>query len=172
MSLTWRYATKEDAVLIADLSRQTFYETFAEQNTAENMQLFLDHQFTRGKLIMEVGAPENTFLLAYVNDEVAGYAKLKEGKKPGLIKHTKALEIARLYACKNMIGKGVGRLLMQQSINIAVERNMDMAWLGVWEKNETAIKFYTKWGFKKFDEHQFVLGNDVQNDWLMKKELK
>ena len=171
MNLMIRPATKDDAVLIAELSQRTFYETFAADNSKEDMDFFLQKQFTKGKLILEVGAPENTFLLAYDKDEVAGYAKLREGKQPKSLGTKNALEIARLYATANYIGKGVGKALMQASIEIAKQRSKEAIWLGVWDQNQRAISFYQQWGFEKFDEWDFLLGNDVQNDWLMKKQL-
>lgn len=171
MNFTIRYATRKDAILVADLSRQTFYETFAAQNTREDMDKFMDQQFTRGRLIMEVGARENTFLLAYAGQEVAGYVKLRDGKRPKDLGHQPALEIARLYCVDSFIGKGVGKLLMQQSIDIAREREKKLVWLGVWERNQRAIDFYSRWGFVKFAETEFLLGNDLQTDWLMKREV-
>lgn len=80
MIFSLRYATKDDAALIADVSRQTFYDTFAADNTKADMDKFLKEQFTKGRLMMEVGARENIFLLAYSNDAVAGYVKMREGK--------------------------------------------------------------------------------------------
>jgi ribosomal protein S18 acetylase RimI-like enzyme len=171
MSLLIRHATTADARLIADISHQTFYETFAAQNTPADMNKFLTQQFTKGKLILEVGTPGNIFLLAYSGNEVAGYAKLREGKPPASLGSSNAMEIARLYAMTSMIGKGVGKRLMQESINIATEKSKQVLWLGVWEKNRRAIDFYTKWGFEKFDETDFLLGDDIQRDWLMKKEI-
>jgi len=171
MDLTVRYATNNDATLIADISRQTFYETFAAENRKEDMDKFLSEQFTKGKLIMEVGNMENIFLLVYSGDDVAGYAKLREAKEPEKLKNVKTMEIARIYAMPNMIGKGVGNLLMKTSISIAKEKGKEVIWLGVWEKNIRAIDFYKKWGFEKFDVSDFLLGDDVQCDWLMKKEL-
>jgi diamine N-acetyltransferase len=171
MNVSLRYATRKDAVLIADISRQTFYETFASYNTREDMDKFLKEQFTRGRLIMEVGAVENTFLLAYVDGEVGGYVKLRDGKRPKSLGTVPALEIARLYCVTQMIGKGVGKLLMQQSIDIARKMKKKLVWLGVWEKNQRAIDFYAKWGFTKFDETDFLLGNDLQRDWLMKRDV-
>jgi len=171
MSFLIRQATKEDAELIADLSRTTFYETFAASNTKENMDKFLSEQFTRGKLIREVEQPGLQFFIAYYDDEVAGYLKLRDGQQPHTLGFVKALEIARLYAMKTMIGKGVGALLMQKSIDIAKEKNKQSIWLGVWEKNQRALDFYRKWGFRKFSEQNFLLGNDVQRDWLMIKDL-
>lgn len=171
MNFSIREATKEDGVLIADISRQTFYATFAADNTKEDMEKFMQEQFTRGKLIIEVGSPNNYFFIASLNNEVAGYVKLREGKDPSTLNKRPSLEIARLYAMPNMIGKGVGKLLMQKSIDVAKEKSKELVWLGVWEKNQRAIEFYHKWGFEKFDEQDFLLGNDVQKDWLMKKEL-
>lgn len=171
MSLFIRYATKDDAALIADISRQTFYDTFAADNTREDMEKFLGEQFTKGRLMLEVGSPGNEFLLAYKGDAVAGYVKLREGKVPMELKGKNTLEIARLYVIKEFIGERVGAQLMQRSLEIAKDKGKDVIWLGVWEKNERAINFYHKFGFEKFGECDFLLGNDLQQDWLMKKEL-
>jgi ribosomal protein S18 acetylase RimI-like enzyme len=171
MNFTLRYATKDDAALLADISQQTFYDTFAADNTAEDMTKFLNEQFTKGRLMLEVGAPENIFLLAYYGDDVAGYLKLREGKKLAALNGMASLEIARIYVIKDFIGKGVGKLLMQAALDIAKEQGKEVIWLGVWEHNQRAIAFYTSWGFEKFGEVDFLLGNDLQRDWLMKKNI-
>lgn len=171
MSVTHRYATIHDAELIADLSRQTFYDTFAADNTEADMAKFLAEQFTRGRLMLEVGRPENLFLLAYCDKEVAGYLKLREGKKLNELEGRQTIEIARLYVVSRFIGQGIGKHLMQTAIDLATEKEKDVVWLGVWEKNRRAIRFYQSWGFQKFSECDFLLGDDVQRDWLMKKEL-
>jgi ribosomal protein S18 acetylase RimI-like enzyme len=170
--VTIRFATENDAELIADLSRATFYETFAQYNSSKNMELFLKEQFTRPRLIKEVGAIENTFLLAYHNKDVAGYVKLRQGEVPKQLKGTPALEIARIYVVRDFIGKGVGKELMQASIDIARSRKLEVVWLAVWENNDRAFKFYSSWGFEKFGTQVFLLGMDLQKDWLMKKELQ
>jgi len=164
-------ATTADAALIADLSRQTFYEAFAGDNTKENMDQFMNESFNRQKLIEEVGAEGSVFLLAYQHDEAVGYARMRETTNPLLTENERAIEIARIYALQKSVGKGVGKALMQQCINKAKERGAGLIWLGVWEKNHKAIAFYTKWGFEKFGDHVFMLGNDAQTDWLMKKSL-
>ncbi|HTE12726.1 MAG TPA: GNAT family N-acetyltransferase, partial [Chitinophagaceae bacterium] len=85
------------------------------------------------------------------------------------LEDAEAIEIGRIYAVQKTIGLGVGKALMQACIGIAKEKNKQLIWLGVWERNQRAISFYSKFGFEKFGEHDFVLGNDVQTDWLMKK---
>lgn len=164
-------ATPEDADLIAELSRTTFYDSFAAQNTKEDMDKFMNEQFTSDNLKAEVTELRNTFFLAYADAAVAGYLKMREGTKPSQLNRIEAIEIARIYAVKDFVGKGIGSALMEKAIETAKEKFKTVIWLGVWGFNQQAIDFYTKWGFKKFGEHNFRLGNDIQIDWLMKKEL-
>lgn len=166
-----RFCTEADASVIADLSRQTFYETFASENTAADMEKFMAEQFSRESLMKEVGAEGNIFFLAYDNETPVGYARMRESSSPAGLGEEKSIEIARIYAAAASVGKGIGKALMQKCIDMATEMNKEVLWLGVWEKNQRAIDFYSKWGFEKFGTHLFILGNDPQTDWLMKKEL-
>jgi len=164
-------ATTADAALIADLSRQTFYDAFAAENTKADMDKFLNETFTRDKLMEEVGTPGNTFLLAYDGDEAVGYVRMRDATDPKLLIYGTAIEIARIYALQTNIGKGVGSALMQRCFDVAKKKEAKVIWLGVWEKNYKAISFYTKWGFVQFGNHVFMLGDDAQTDLLMKKVL-
>ena len=158
-------------MLIADMSRQTFYETFVLDNTKENMDSFMNEVFTKEALMKEVGAAGNIFFLAY-NDRVpVGYVRIRNGESLPELSGRQAIEIARIYAVQSSLGKGVGSALMQKSIEVAIKLKKDVIWLGVWEKNQRAISFYQKWGFEKFGTHVFMLGADAQTDWLMKKDL-
>ena len=169
--ITIRLATKKDGPLIADMSRETFYDSFAAMNTKENMDKFLNEQFTREALINEVGAERNIFLLAYDGDQPVGYVRMRENNIPPRLKTDQAIEIARIYVVRDCIGKGIGQLLMQHCIDTAIQKGYHTVWLGVWEHNQRAIDFYSRWGFVKFDDHDFILGDDVQKDWLMKKTI-
>ncbi len=129
----------------------------------------MNEQFSKELLMAEVGAAGNIFLAAFADDKLLGYTKLKESKNPPELGDAKAIEIARIYTSQATIGRGIGKALMQKAIDTAKESGKEIIWLGVWEHNTRAIEFYKKWGFEKFSEHDFVLGNDVQTDWLMKK---
>lgn len=166
-----RFAAFEDAELIADLSRQTFYETFAASNTKEDMEKFMNETFSKAALMKEVENEGNIFMLAYDGEQAVGYVKMREGELRPEFNGRPSIEIARIYAVQSSLGKGVGKLLMQQCIDIALQNKKEVIWLGVWEKNDRAIAFYEKFGFEKFATHDFVLGNDVQTDWLMKKDI-
>jgi ribosomal protein S18 acetylase RimI-like enzyme len=164
-------ATAADAALVADLSRQTFYDAFAADNTKTDMDKFMNETFTREKLMVEVGAPGNIFLLAYEGNEAVGYVRMRDTNDPKLFEEGTAIEIARIYAVQTSIGKGVGSALMQRCIDIARHKNARVIWLGVWENNHKAISFYKKWGFSPFGDHVFMLGDDPQTDLLLKKVL-
>ena len=62
-------------------------------------------------------------------------------------------------------------MLMKTCIGFAQKRGARTLWVGVWENNSRAIAFYENNGFMKFGQQPFMLGDDVQNDWMMKKEL-
>jgi ribosomal protein S18 acetylase RimI-like enzyme len=51
----------------------------------------------------------------------------------------------------------------------AKEQSKESIWLGVWEKNPSAIAFYESLGFKKVGQHTFLFGNDEQIDYIMEK---
>ena len=166
-----RRAVTADAELIADLSRKAFHHTFAAQNTPDDMDVFMNEQFTREKLIREVGAAGHLFFLAELGDRIAGYAFLKDGNPIPELGIPEQIEIARFYAMPEFIGQGVGAFLMKHCINLAREMGKKVIWLGVWEHNARAIAFYQKFGYEKFGEHEFILGSDHQHDWMMKLEL-
>jgi len=166
-----KLASVEDAALVADMSRRTFYDSFAAQNTPEDIARYMDQQFTRESLMAEVGMPDNIFLLAYLDGQPVGYARLLEHDPPPGIGEGPGIEIVRIYAEQSVIGKGIGKALMQYAIDLGREKGKKWMWLGVWEHNHRAIAFYTKWGFEKFGDHPFILGSDVQTDWWMKRKL-
>lgn len=157
--------------MIADMSRRTFYDAFAAQNTPEDIAQYMDTQFSRESLMAEVGSPGNIFLLAYLGDAPVGYMRLLEHEPPPEMEQEPAIEIVRIYSEQPAIGKGVGKALMQYALDLARKIGKNWIWLGVWEHNHRAIAFYTKWGFEKFGDHPFILGSDTQTDWWMKKKL-
>jgi len=166
-----RAASSKDGELIAEMSRQTFHDSFASQNTKDDMDKFMNEQFSREKLIKEVEEPGSLFFLAWIEGQPVGYMRMRDGERYPEFGNFSSIEIARIYAVQAAIGKGVGSALIKMCLEVAKERERELIWLGVWEHNQRAINFYKKWGFEKFGDHEFVLGNDVQSDWLMKKKI-
>lgn len=160
-----------DIEQLQKISRQTFSETFSAGNTEENMEMYLDKEFSLEKLSAELNDKNAEFYFATENNKVIGYLKLNFGQSQTELKDNKALEIERIYVLKEFYGKKVGQLLYDRAIQIARQKNADYIWLGVWEENLRAIRFYKKNGFVEFDKHIFRLGNDEQTDIMMKLPL-
>lgn len=153
------------------IGRQTFLETFADGNTEENMQKYLEEGFTVNKLTSELTNPNSEFYFALFDNKVIGYLKINFGQAQTELKDQKALEIERIYVLKEFHGKKVGQILYDAAFDIAKQASANYLWLGVWEENSRAINFYKKNGFVEFDKHIFKLGNDEQTDLMMKLQL-
>ncbi|MFD0963949.1 GNAT family N-acetyltransferase [Pseudofulvibacter geojedonensis] len=160
-----------DLQILQKIGRQTFSDTFSEGNTSEDMIKYLDKKFSIEQLTLELNNNESEFYFAKISNEVVGYLKLNFGNAQTELKDDKAIEIERIYVLKEYFGKKVGQFLYDNALNIANSKNAKYIWLGVWEKNTRAIRFYEKNGFVEFDKHIFVLGDDEQTDIMMKLEL-
>ena len=161
-----------DAIVqLQQIGKQTFFETFSEGNTEENMKQYLEKGFSIEKLTSELTDKNAEFYFALIDDNIIGYLKLNFGESQTELKDNKALEIERIYVLKDFHGKSVGQILYDKAIHIARQKNADYVWLGVWEENPRAINFYKKNGFIEFDKHVFKLGNDEQTDIMMKLKL-
>jgi diamine N-acetyltransferase len=154
------------------IGRQTFFETFSEENSEEDMRKYLEEGFAIEKLTLEINDKNSEFYFAILDNKEIGYLKLNLGLSQTELKDDKGLEIERIYVLKEFQGNKVGQLLYDKAIAIARERKAEYIWLGVWEENHKAINFYRKNGFVEFDKHIFMLGNDKQTDLMMKLQLK
>ena len=170
-SLDIRYATPDDAKMLSELGAKTFYDTFAKDNTPEDMALHLKKSFSTEIQFSELSAPDTIYLIAELDQEPIGFAQLVLDSTDPSLKGTKLLEIRRIYAVKEYLGRGVGKELMSACIREAKQRGCDSIWLGVWEKNPRAIAFYKKWGFEEVGTHVFSVGNDPQRDFIMELAL-
>lgn len=164
--------THEQVEQLQKISRQTFTETFAADNSEADMQQYLNESFSLEKLSSELNDPGTVFYFAMLGTEVIGYLKLNFGASQTELKDDHAVEIERIYVLKAFHGKNIGQLLYAKAIEVAKQKEAAYIWLGVWEENHRAISFYKKNGFVAFDKHIFILGNDAQTDIMMKLPLK
>lgn len=166
-----RYATTADAAMLSALGARTFFDTFAKDNTPENMTAYLKASFSPDIQLRELSSTENIYLIAEVENVPVGFAQLVMDSREELLKGARTMEIRRIYTAQDYIGKGVGKELMSTSIQEARQRDRDSIWLGVWEKNPRAIAFYKKWGFQEVGTHIFPVGDDLQKDLIMEMML-
>jgi ribosomal protein S18 acetylase RimI-like enzyme len=170
-NLTIRRGTTEDAELLAELGARTFSETFAADNTPENMAAYLASAFNAEQQAAELADASCLFQIAESNGVAVGYAMLRSGDVLPDVIGDKPIELVRLYVSKDSLGSGVGAALMQACISEAKQRGYQTLWLGVWENNHRAQAFYRKWNFHEIGTHLFQLGDDPQTDILMQRSI-
>ena len=163
--------TVSDVSILRGIARDTFIETFSEANKAEDMERYLTENFSEEQLARELSNPDSFFYVAEVNGHVVGYFKLNTEHAQTEPQAADALEIERIYVLSNYHGGGVGQALYHHAMSVAEDRKASYVWLGVWEHNHRALRFYEKNGFIAFGTHIFQLGNDQQTDILMKKSV-
>ena len=162
----FRLARRSDATDLAKLAEATFRDTFSEQNTPENMDAHCQSSY--GK---EIQGQEYVTIVAESDGKLVAYAQLRCNSAPSCVSATCPGEIQRLYVDKDFHGKGLAHKLMNECLKSFEERNTDIVWLGVWEKNPRAIAFYKKFNFEEVGEHVFTLGSDPQRDIILVRSV-
>lgn len=163
--------TKDDLDVLRELSISTFYESFILANSEKNMQDYINIHLTREKLTMELEDSNSKFYFVLLDGNPVGYLKINTGKSQTELQSENSVEIERIYVDKNYQGKKLGQVLFEKATDVARDLKAQYLWLGVWEKNEGAMKFYERNGLEKFSEHLFKLGDDIQTDIMMRLKL-
>lgn len=151
------------------LSIRTFKDAFSKDNEEGNMQEYLNTNLTLEKLTAEMNHPGTQFYFAAVGDRNIGYLKINFGQAQTDLQDETSLEIERIYILNEFQGKKIGQFFIDQAILIAETQGLNYIWLGVWDKNSGAIKFYSRNGFVAFSQHPFMLGAEEQTDIMMKR---
>ncbi len=170
-SIIIRKVSAEELEVLQGIGRETFYETFAKDNSEDEMQKYLDESFSTEKISQELNTPDSCFFIAWEEDNPVGYLKVNAGKAQTELQDDASMEIERIYVKSSHHGKKVGQLLYDKALEIALEGKKQYLWLGVWEENLRAVNFYKKNGFVTFDKHIFRLGSEEQTDLMMRKDL-
>lgn len=170
-TITIAQASQRDAATLCLLGKTTFIETFAADNTEENMRRYLEAHFTEAQISTELSHPDTQFFIARESGQAVGYLKTNTGAAQTELQDDAALEIERIYVLRSHHGKKVGQLLYEKALEAALTTHKSYIWLGVWEHNPRAIRFYEKNGFVAFDKHVFRMGEEEQTDIMMKKVL-
>jgi ribosomal protein S18 acetylase RimI-like enzyme len=160
-----------DVEWLQEISKQTFVETFAAVNTESNMLQYLNEALSIQTLSDEMMKKDSEFYFAKIEDKIVGYLKLNFGDSQTESIDENGMEIERIYVLKAFHGQGIGQYMFDKAVDMARQKQLKFLWLGVWEENHRALNFYKKNGLVEFDKHQFVLGNDVQTDVMMKMFL-
>jgi rifampin ADP-ribosylating transferase len=171
MPIQTRLATPADAAALSDLAVRTFRDTFAAENTAEDMAMYLDKAYSVAQFERELGDATMTTLVVESDAGLAAFAQLRLGSAPPGRETIAAMEIWRFYVDRPFHGQGMAAELMARVDAHAAAQGAASLWLGVWERNTRGIAFYRKMGFVDIGEQEFVLGTDRQTDRVMMRAV-
>jgi ribosomal protein S18 acetylase RimI-like enzyme len=167
-TLQIRSATLADAPALSALGERTFRETFAADNTPEDLAAHLAATYTPERQAAELADPaRHTLVAETARGDLVAFAQLLAGPAPGCVRGPAPIELLRLYVDREWHGRGLAHRLIRAALEAAAARGAETLWLGVWERNPRAIAFYAKWGFQDVGSHDFVLGSDRQTDRIM-----
>ena len=142
-----------------DIIRDLFREYEKELNEDICFQSFEEELRSPLK---KYGLPDGDLMLAYWNDEVAGCIALTKMKDTG------ACEMKRLYVKPVFRKNKIGRILIEELLNSAKERNYGKMRLDTFLKLESAVYLYKQYGFENISAYY---NNPLPGVVYMEKEL-
>ena len=162
----YRDATAVDADAIDRLFRRSFADTFGPLYAAHDLAA-LFARCTPEAWRAELATAGVAFQLAEREGELVGYAKLGPITLP-VSPQGPALELNQLYVAEHAKGTGVAPELMAWVLATAKARGAGELFLSVFIDNHRARRFYARYGFADVGAYQFLVGNHVDEDRLMR----
>lgn len=173
--LTIQKASLKDLPTLLYLAQETFREKWTPIDGTELVEGYIRQNMQISHFQNALQNPAISFWLAFWQDKPCGYLKIIKDAIPENYTHLgkKFLQIEKLYLFSFAQRLKIGSELMKIALEIAQKENFDVIWLGVWSKNEQAIRFYEKFGFQKVGDWIFVMGDKICNDeWIMAKIIE
>lgn len=161
-----RALTIADTSALSQLACDTFYHTYAYANTQKDMEEYMAKHFNEASLKSEIEAKNITYYGYSEENKLLAYLKVMRGIDASGNQSNTTAELARLYLHYTLHKNGIGRQLVEHAVNNLKKEGFNTIWLSVWQQNTKAIAFYERTGFKQTGVTQFVLGNDVQDDFV------
>lgn len=163
--------TFEHAATLARLKADTFIETFADDNDPDTLASHVAEAFAVHRVIAELADPSCSTAWVIDGEAPVGYMKMNLPPNDSEPTLSEGLEVEQIYFRRTHQGRGLGRRLIDHATAEAQARGLPFVWLGVWEHNSAAIRFYERLGFRDCGEHTFYLGDEGQRDLLMRLDL-
>jgi GNAT superfamily N-acetyltransferase len=167
--LDYRDGGPDDAALMARLGAETFTETFGHLYSPENLAAFLvNHEPDKWRA--ELSDPAFAVRIATDSGEPAGFCKVGPPSLPFEVT-APTLELRQLYVLKPWHGTGVAAAFMDWALGQARSRGAEQMFLSVFIDNHRARRFYARYGFEAVGRYDFMVGNHVDHDLILRLSL-
>ena len=161
----------EDGPTLAELGARTFRETFEAICSSRDLAEFLAEAYGDAIQRTELADPSRPALVLEIDGVPAGFLQLRLGHREPCIEGVRPVELQRIYLLREAQGGGHGAALMAAALRLARAWGADVIWLGVWEHNDRALAFYARHGFRVAGDHVFMIGQQVDRDLILVKDL-
>lgn len=174
-----RRAAAADAETLARFAARVFRDTYglagdpalSGGSRAEDVEAYVGPHFGPARQAAELADPALTTLLAVAGSgALAAYAQVR-ARSPHAVAGPTAAEVARFYVDWPWQGRGVAGTLMATALDAARAAGAPAIWLAVLQRNARAVAFYRRQGFAVAGTGHFVMGDEVQDDWIMVRPL-
>jgi len=156
-----RRAKADDIPIVADLAERIWPITYSEYLSEEQIRYMLDLMYNQGELLSQL-EKGYVFLMASEADKDVGFACYSITDTVNDI-----YKLHKIYVLPEMHGKGVGKILMNEVVNLAKRNGGKSLELNV-NKYNKAKDFYLKKGFKIKESVTLNIGNGfVMDDFVM-----
>ena len=151
-----RPATMDDSALLARLATQTFIESHGHSAPPADIEAYATKFYTPEALMAALTNPANHYYLIYAGQEIAGFSNLVlDTAVPGTDQDAPFAKLDRIYVLRAFHDQKLGAALMDFNIQLARAHQQKGLWLYTWVKNERAIRFYERYGFRVEGHHDF-----------------
>lgn len=168
--IDYRDAVPADGPELAKVAARIFCDTFGSLYPASDLTAFLDRTFGADGLPSQLSDPAFTVRLATDAGRIIGFAKIGPVAFPGDWPAS-AVELYQLYVLGEWHGEGVGVALMDWVIATARGRGAEQLVLSVYVDNHRAKRFYARYGFEDIGRYDFMVGETVDEDRIMRLKL-
>jgi ribosomal protein S18 acetylase RimI-like enzyme len=159
---------REEAPRLSAFLRETFMATYAHCSSAANVADFLERQYQPALQSAELADPRLHSRVLIADGDWAGVAQLRvvedvDGERRGFV--------SRFYFRAAYQGRGLAQQMLAHLIEIGRRENISALRLSAWKRAPQALRFYEKAGFRAIATADFVVGDEVLEDWLMELAL-
>lgn len=160
-------AVVADAAVLAETAGRLFVQAYGKYSRPDDLEVHVERYFGHDKVLAELQDPDVSYTIAYADEAIAGFLKIRRGATPDSVPAAAAVEVQQLYVDTNRQRLGVGRRLMDRAVAAAREEGYEGLWLSVWQDADWATGFYEACGFRQVGTAEFWLGRSCYMDDLM-----
>jgi hypothetical protein len=138
-------ATEQGMYALLMLTREIATEKFSHLLNEQTLEKYIATNFNRERLIVEVNSMSNQWLVVYVDDEPAGYARItSKGKAPAALDNNRVIRIADFGILNKYQDPAVRHSLFDKCIMVC--KPYEALWINEYAENPL-LNFFETAGF-------------------------